>query len=609
MKFRNRKGRIGKDGLTAFFSTMAYCLVLSWKASRFYTLVRLIGRIATPACVILSSFLVKYILDLLTGAYEPENGAEAALPVLLGGTLALALIAAGIRKAIQYCQTMHSELLSRQITMTMMEKALSADIEFFDNPAYYDKLTAASRDSYSIVNILWNVLECISSCITFAGAFAVLCGSNPLYGITVLLAAFPSAIAGVRYTKSLYKLSVEQLNGERRKSYIHSISITRQHAQDIRLFDAGGYLKERYAVIWNALFGERRKMLRKRSILTGILELLPEIAILGITVDVCFRVLSGGATVGDYSLYTGLAAQLNAGVFALSSSALQIYDDKLRVANIKALDTFENRVKNNGVKKLEAVGTIEFCGVTFAYPETARNVLEDVSFRIAEGEKVALVGLNGSGKSTLIKLLLRFYDVDRGCIKINGAEIREYELSSLRRAFSVYFQDMPNYGFTLRENIEIADRARNDGDAAICKAFAESDAKELPEKLPRGLDTYLTRIFEDDGAELSGGQNQKVALARAFYRRNSALILDEPSSNLDPEAEHRVFEGLKKLCEGKTTLFTSHRLSNIVLADRIVVIENGRVIEQGSQSELLRNKNRYAELFKYQQEKFKVSIC
>jgi ABC-type multidrug transport system fused ATPase/permease subunit len=504
---------------------------------------------------------------------------------------------------------MHGELISRQITMQMMEKALSTDIEFFDNPAYYDKLTAASRDSYSLVNILWNVLECISSCITFTGTFAVLCGSNPLYGIAVLLAAFPSAIAGVRYTKSLFKLSVEQLNGERRKSYIHSISTTRQHAQDIRLFDAGGYLKERYAGIWNALFGARRKMLRKRSILTGILELLPELAILGITIVVCFRVLSGGATVGDYSLYTGLAVQLNASVFALSSSALQIYDDKLRIANIKALDTFQNRVVNNGGKMLVAVGTIEFCGVTFAYPGTMRNVLEDISFTIAGGEKVALVGLNGSGKSTLIKLLLRFYDVDQGSVKINGTDIREYELKTLRHAFSVYFQDMQNYGFTLRENMQLADRDRTGGDGAIYKAFSDSDAKDLLERLPGGLDTYLTRIFKDDGAELSGGQNQKVALARAFYRRNTALILDEPSSNLDPEAEHRVFEGLKRLCEGKTTLFTSHRLSNIVLADRIVVIENGRIIEQGSQSELLRNKNRYAELFKYQQEKFKVSIC
>lgn len=609
MKAESGKGKVGKDELSAFFSTMGYCVALSWKASRFYTLVRFVGRIATPAFGILSAFLVKYIIDLLAGAWVPENGAEATLPVLLGGTLALALAAAGIRKAIQYCQTMHSELLSRQITMTIMEKALSVDIEFFDNPAYYDKLMAASRDSHSIVNILWNVLECMSSSITFAGAFAVLCGSNPLYGLAVLLAAFPSAVAGVRYTKSLYKLSIEQINGERQKHYLHSISTTRQHAQDIRLFDAGGYLKERYAGIWDRLFGKRRKMLRKRSVLTGILELLPEIAILGITVDVCYRVLSGGATIGDYSLYTGLAAQLNASVYALSSSTLQIYDDKLRVANIKTLDEFRNRVENNGEKKLVAVGTIEFCGVTFAYPGGTRNVLEDVSFKIADGEKVALVGLNGSGKSTLIKLLLRFYDVDNGRVIINGTDIREFELGSLRRAFSVYFQDMQNYSFTLRENIRFADRDRTDGDAAIHRAFFDSDAADLLDSLPHGLDTYLTRIFQDDGAELSGGQSQKVALARAFYRRHSALILDEPSSNLDPEAEHRVFEGLKQLCEGKTTLFTSHRLSNIVLADRIIVIENGRIVEQGTQAELLRNKSRYAELFRYQQEKFMDPLC
>jgi len=218
-----------------------------------------------------------------------------------------------------------------------------------------------------------------------------------------------------------------------------------------------------------------------------------------------------------------------------------------------------------------------------------------------------IVGLNGSGKSTLIKLLLRFYNVDSGEIRINGQNIQNYELVSLRSAFSVYFQDMKNYSFSLRENMRISDLEQIIDDDAILNALQSSDAGELMESLPNGLDTYLSRAFHNEGVELSGGQNQKLALSRAFYRRHSALILDEPSSNLDPEAESRVFEALNQLCSGKTTLFTSHRLSNVVLADRIVVIENGMIIEQGTQERLLQKGGRYAELFRYQQEKYSAT--
>jgi ATP-binding cassette subfamily B protein len=272
--------------------------------------------------------------------------------------------------------------------------------------------------------------------------------------------------------------------------------------------------------------------------------------------------------------------------------------------NVKALENFKNRVQETGTKRINRVGIIEFCGVSFAYPGSNRKVLNNISFNVAEGEKVALVGMNGSGKSTLIKLLLRYYDVDEGVIRINGEDIMTYDLFSLRSCFSVYFQDMLNYSFTLSENLTIADLEQV-GQEKVLQAYQESCADDIVNNAKMGLDTYLTRMFDEDGIELSGGQHQKIALARAFYRRHSALILDEPSSNLDPEAEHKVFEALGRLTSGKTTIFTSHRLSNVGLADRIVVIEDGKVIEQGTQAELLKNPKRFATLYKYQQDKFR----
>ncbi|MGI6576898.1 MAG: ABC transporter transmembrane domain-containing protein [Eubacteriales bacterium] len=321
-------------GVGAFLSTVRYCLALSWRASHFYTVVRLVGRVAMPVCGMATSFVLKHILDLLSDAWIVENKVSA-LTILLGLSLGLVLFSAGISKVVQYSQTMHSEIMSKHIAMMLMEKGFSVDLEFFDNPAYFDKLTAASRDSLSIVNLLWNVLECVSSCITFIGAFAVLCGSNALYGIAVLGASFPSAVAGANYTKALYKISLDQIKGERQKAYIQGLSTSRQYAQDMRLFNAGTHLKERYTRLWQTLYDVRQGMLKKRSIITGILECLPEIVIAGIALNISFGVLGGDATIGDYTLYAGLSRQLLAGITLLTRSAIQIYDDKLRISNVK----------------------------------------------------------------------------------------------------------------------------------------------------------------------------------------------------------------------------------------------------------------------------------
>ena len=594
----------GLDAYNLFFSTILYCLSLSWKASRLFTIVRLLGRVVIPVGGIVLSFLVKYIIDLLAGAWAPTDK-TVSLIMLLCAFLAITLLISLVTKVIQYCQSMHSDLLNKQISLNLMDKTLGVDIEFFDNPDYYDDLLAASRDSYALVNILWNVLECLSSSLTCIGAFSVLSRINILYGTVVAIAAIPSAYAGSRYTKEIYRMSIKQLKGERQKNYIKDVTTVRWYSQDIRLFDIGGYLKDRYAQLWDSLYSKRKKVLKQRSITTAILDCLPHLAMIGIATDVSFRVMAGSGSVGDYVLLTGLATQLTNALQSLSDSSIQIYDDKLRIARIKKMESFENRVKDMGEVALQKVGTIEFKDVSFSYPGTNRETIVSVSFKVSAGERVALVGLNGSGKTTLIKLLLRYYDPDNGAILINGIDIREYTVNSLRRAFSVYFQDMFNFSFTLRENIQISDMERNGGDNNVIDAINESEASDILKNATQGLDTYLTRLFEDSGMEISGGQGQKISLARTLYRRHSALILDEPSSNLDPEAEHKVFGTLDRLSKGKTTLFTSHRLSNLVFADRIVVIDNGKTIEDGTVNELLANRSKFFELYTYQQEKYK----
>jgi len=591
--------------LPSFWATVRWCIALSWQSSKFYTIIRIAADIVTPLLSIAAAFVGKHLLDLLSGAWDVAD-TYAVLFLLFGLIAAIALVRVISQKALQYSQSMQGELINAKIALDMMGRALTADLEFFDNPEYYDRLQSASQDSMAVSYILWNVLSCISSSVAFIGAFAVLVQTNPVYGLVMMVAAIPASIAAAKYTKLLYILSLEQINEHRQMYYCQHMATDRLYAQDMRLFNAGQRLMGRYRQIWTDLFTRRKGMTRKRSVLTGLLACLPEIVVVLIGVDIAFGVLAGANTVGDYALFTGLAGQLWGSINMFSSAALQIYDNKLKIENIKKLDNFKNRVEDTGSKSLACVDSISFEGVSFVYPGSKTPALNDISFSLHKNTKVVLVGLNGSGKSTLIKLLLRMYEPDTGVIRINGTDIKEYKLAELRANFSVYFQEMHNYNFTLRENFTIADETQDDGDTKAHAALRAAYGMDIWERAAKGLDTSITRLFDMEGIELSGGQHQKLALARALYRRHTALILDEPSSNLDPKAEHEIFKALADITEGKMTIFTSHRLSNVALADRILVLEKGRLVEDGTQAELLKNKHRYAELFQYQQEKYVV---
>lgn len=586
-----------------FLMAIAWCLPFSWRASPFYMVSRLAVEIINPFLSIATAYVGKYLIDLLTSAWAVNNTSRTLL-YLFAGVLILSLLRASLRKYATYCQSIHSDILSKKISVLLMERSLSMDLEFFDNPAFNDKLETASQGSYAIGYIVWNALSCISAGISFIGVYAVLCRSNMWYGLLMLAAAIPSSIASARFTKSVYQLNIDQTNKRRQMHYCQGVAANRYFAQDIRLFNAGNFLKNRYTQLWDALFIYKRNLTRKRAFLTGLLECLPEIVTAVIGVTLAFDSLNGTATVGDYSLYTGLIGQLWAAISLFSSSAMQIYDDRLMIDNFKTLDHFQNRITDTGTKQLERVDSVTFEHVIFTYPLSGQPVLNDICFAINRNEKVAFVGLNGSGKSTLIKLLLRLYEPDSGMIRVNGADIREYPLSALRAQFSVYFQDMPSFMFTLRDNFIITDEGRTDTDDSVKAALNAANCGDMVDQSPKYLDVGLSRSFDPDGLELSGGQYQKLALARTFYRRHTALILDEPSSNLDPKAEHEVFQSLQSFSTGKLTIFTSHRLSNVSLADRIIVLEHGRIIEDGTHAELMRNGERYAELFRYQQEKY-----
>lgn len=549
-----------KDRTRDYLQTLLYCIRLSWEASGCYTVIRIVCEIIPPILGIVNSFLVKYLLDLFAGELQ-FTAAYRVFILLAGCILAIKIFQNISEKLQQYMQSVQNDILSEKLAMMLMQCAVSADLEYFDNTEYYDKLQAAARDQTSITQVLWDAMSFLGAFLSFLGVFAVLWMERPLYGILLLCAAIPYGVTSTKYTKSLYELSMEQINAE------------------------------------------RKKIIRGKTATTVFFACLPELVCAGIGIDIGLHILKGNASVGDYSLYTGLMAQFLTAFFVMSFSFTNIYDNKLRIMNLKKVFEIKNRVIDDGTAELKSVDEIVFDHVSFSYPGTHRYALKDVSFSLNKKEKIVFVGMNGSGKSTVIKLLLRMYEPDSGHVRINGRDIKEYSIQSLRKNFSVYFQEMGNYCMSLYENVTIGDAEREDEGAAV-KALKQSCCDDILEKAGKGLNTSLTRVFDPNGIELSGGQFQKIALARTLYRRHTVLILDEPSSNLDPKAEHDIFEELKRTAEDKITIFTSHRLSNVTLADRIIVLEKGKVIEEGTQSELLKMNRRYAELFRYQSEKF-----
>lgn len=591
--------------LQSYTRVVFWCIPFSWKASPLYTMIRMMGTIILPLLTIVASFLGKEIIDLLAHTLD-ARGSIYSLLIPFFALLLVTLLRKATQSLMQYSQVVHNELISNKISLMVMSKSLDMDLEYFDNPEFRDKLASANQDSQAIASILWSVISAISAMITFISTFVIICQYNILFAFVLIVSAIPASVVTTVFTRTVYNLSIEQVNDKRKMHYTQGIVTDKSYAQEIRLYNIGNWLKQRYLSIWTTLFKQRKSLNKKMIVITSLLECLPEITIILISINVCVDILDGRSTIGDYSLYTGLLAQLWSAVFIVASTATEIYGNKLKIDNIQSLEKFTNHVLDDGHLRLDKVNSISFNHVTFSYPGSNQRALLDVTFQIQKNEKIALVGLNGSGKSTLIKLLLRMYEPDSGEILINGVDIRKYRILDLRSAFSVYFQNMRNFGFTLRENIALADLGQEPSDLLIDTALSNAHFKEILNSSPKRYDVSITRYFDPEGIELSEGQFQKLALSRVFFRRNTVLILDEPSSSLDPLSEKELFDSIKELSNDKITIFTSHRLSNVVLANRIIVLENGKIVEDGTHENLLKNNKRYSELFRYKNEKYKL---
>lgn len=595
-----------KKKKASVFTSFKFSFSMAWKASKAMTIIRMLIIVVEAFVPVAFSWIGKLIVDVLTNGVKNNSFYENRTDLI---RLLLILVAVGIfsifiEKVRENMESMHIDLINFQIDTGIMEKSARLDLSYFDNPQLYDEINIVHKDRAFLEKLIWNTTNLVYGVIGLVSSMILLAGLHWSCSVIVALLCLPDAIIDRKLRKRIYNNSNEIISDERKFKYLYKLFFEKESCKELRLYHLKEYFIEKYVRIREDWHNRRMKFVKKRGIVRVFTSMISAAGFVCIEIFAGIKVIMGALSLGNYTFYTGLFANAISAMDNLIRAILSIYDGDMRVRHHMNFMELKENVYPCGEGKIEGVPVIEFRNVSFKYPNTDVYVLEDVSFTIQPCEKIAIVGLNGAGKTTLTKLLMRFYEPTSGQILLNNRDIHEYSESEIKKLYSAVFQDFAKYSLTVREAVSMSDiEARHDTEK-LRRACEKSGASGFVEQWENGYDTYLTKKFDPDGEELSGGQWQKIALAGAFFRDARVMVLDEPTASLDPKAEYEIFEQFTSLIQDKSAVMISHRLSSVVMVDKILVLQNHKIIESGSHKELMNLDGVYAKLFKMQAQKY-----
>lgn len=608
--------RFLKELLGGFFIRFFYIVKLVWQTGWWVLFSLSFVAIFKGVAPLIGALISKNILNALqgviqTGGMPVESFWTSNILYLLIFLFVYRLSLTVINNISSAVNRIAGEKVVRQVKLQIMEKSLKLDLGSFDDPELYEKMENANQEAGNRpLQIITQTFSIISSVIEFISYLIILLAAPGLWWATLIIIAvsIPSAVINFIYRRKNFTYMRRRSKERRKMNYYASVLVDKDRIKEVRMFDLGDTFISRFQSAFQEYYQGLRNLILAESGWHILISLISCCTNLIFYILIAMQVFTGSLQIGDYTLYTGAIASIATAISTIITTSALVYEGTLFIDN---LIVFMNE-KQTVVPTLDVpagvcrgVGhTIEFRDVSFRYPGTERYVLKNVNLTIHPRDTVVLVGLNGAGKTTLIKLLTRLYDPTEGQVLLDGRDIREYDLKELYQMFGIIFQDYGKYADTVAENIRYGDIHKERNEENIHEAARQSAADEYIKALPDGYETPLMRIFEPNGRELSVGQWQKLAIARAFYGESDVLILDEPTASLDPLAEQEIFRQFDLLREDKTTIFVSHRLSSATVADQVIVLEDGQVIENGTHLELMALGGKYHKLFTTQAERY-----
>jgi ATP-binding cassette subfamily B protein len=577
-------------------------LGMVWDTSPSLVAVTIALRLVRALLPLAMLWVSKLILDGVVAWIKRGSGNAANLWKLVALELGLAVLSDLLGRANSLADSLLSDRFTNRISVRLIEHATQLDLASFEDPVFYDKLERARRQTTGRIGLLAAVLNVGQDTLSLISLSAGLIVFSPWLMVLLVAAVIPAFLGETHFTALAYSVLYRWTPQRRLLDYIRLLGASNQSAKEVKIFGLGDHLAERYREVSERIYEDNKKVAVKRASVGFLLNLISTGGYYGAYAVVLTRTLAGAISVGTFTFLTGAFSRSRMYIEKILQSFTDISDQALYLKDLFEFFEMQPAIRSTP-HALPAPRPIqdgfEFRNVGFAYPGSSHMVVENISFRLDFQEKIALIGENGAGKTTLVKLLARLYDPTIGEILLDGIDLREYDVEDLRKEIGVIFQDYMRYELIAKENIgfgKIEDLANQ---TRIEMAADKSMASQVIGKLANGYDQMIGRRF-DGGVDLSGGEWQKFALARAYMRDAQLLILDEPTATLDARAEYEVFRRFAELTKGKMAVLISHRFSTVRMADRILVLKDGRIREQGTHNQLVALGGQYAELFELQ---------